>query len=66
MLPRQLKAVKDRLQEKGYAKRTRLEDQLLEELEFLDKSLNEVQLRELSYKTVGGPPDSCPCCGRGL
>ena len=66
MLPPQLAIVKNRLVEKGYPKRTTAEDELLAELEYLDKSLNEVQLRGLSVKAVGGPPGSCPCCGRGL
>jgi hypothetical protein len=64
MLPTQLKAVKDRLEAKGEAKRTTGEHELLVELIHLHTSLSEEHLHGLTVEEVEGPLGHCPCCGR--
>lgn len=67
MLPPVLKSIKDYLTDKGFAKRTRLEDALLEELDAMDA---EVTTRIIEHKAsdreliTSGPASSCACCGR--
>lgn len=70
MLPAQLKGVKDRLEAKSSLRRTTSEDELLRELNFLDRELTQSKLVEAqrthAIKMVGGSPDSCSCCGRAF
>jgi hypothetical protein len=64
----ELDALKKRLVDTGYAKRTHEQDRLLAELEAIDevvllKSLNEsvhASVMKMTSPGTGG----CPCCGR--
>jgi DNA repair exonuclease SbcCD ATPase subunit len=71
MLSTRLQEVKERLVGKGYAKRSKGEDELLKELQFLEEFLEKhKQLREFResveavVKITSGPSGACPCCGR--
>jgi hypothetical protein len=69
MLPPILDQIRQRLVAKGYSSRTAAEDQLLEELEILDKdpqvdfSVKSKQFRA-APQVVAGPGGVCSCCGR--
>lgn len=66
MLPKQLSGVRDKLKRK--ASLTPEEEELLEELEALDKEPGVKKLSESEriwkHSIVGGPTGHCPCCGR--
>jgi hypothetical protein len=68
MLPPALAQLKKALEQKGHARRTTGEDQLLEELDTLDrdpefkKSLDPRKFHET--RSTSGPSNACPCCGR--
>jgi len=65
MLPKHLRRIKGELEAKGYTSRRREEDELLEELRFLDEHTTTLSksLRE-SLTVTSGPGGVCPCCGR--
>ena len=68
MLPLRLQEVKDRLKEKGYSKRSKAEEDLLEEIEAMEKYFSQ-ELTKFSEsirgaKLTSGPRGNCPCCGR--
>lgn len=67
MLPPYLKQIKDRLEAKGYSRRSSTEDALLAELQMLDKSPEVKKLSE-SYETrlTSPPAGTCYACGRAL
>ena len=67
MLPPRLKQIKDRLDSKAYSDRNRAEDELLIELNALDKSpeLRDFLINEGKVmKMTSGPTGVCACCGR--
>lgn len=70
MLPPQLKDIKDRLEAKLASRRTSAENDLIQELKFIDSQLTVTELREaqrdFSVKAIGGPPGFCSCCGRPI
>ena len=68
MLPKQLKKIKMRLE--SQINLSSEEKELLNELKQIDKSLTETrdfsEKRGEVVKALGGPGDSCPCCGRNM
>jgi len=68
MLPKQLKKVQMRLEKQLHL--SSAEKELLSELNQLDKTLTEslefMEKRGEVVKALGGPGDSCPCCGRSM
>jgi hypothetical protein len=72
MLPPRLQQVKLRIERKISYQRSKEEQELLEELEFLDgrpEMRNILALKESFreselIKIVSGPGGNCPCCGR--
>jgi hypothetical protein len=70
MLPTRLREVRDKLAAKAYSARTVAEDQLLEELQEIDKVLP-ASMRKSANDSVfsetrmtSPPSDRCNCCGR--
>jgi hypothetical protein len=70
VLPNKLKEVKSKLEAKGYASRSRDEDDLLAELEEIDKLLdsNREIVKKGSFvhdsRMTTGPTNRCSCCGK--
>jgi hypothetical protein len=69
MLPTRLKAIKDALDTKGYDKRSTAEDELLAELNEVEKNLPQSIVENLRTKGASAPysgpsPTGCPTCGR--
>jgi hypothetical protein len=73
MLPLHLAGIKRRLEEIGYTKRTTKQDEMLAELEKIDKLLESDSVINESRTVLGkafetrmtGPTlDTCPSCGR--
>lgn len=71
MLSTRLQEIKDRIETKRYALRSAKEDELLQELNFLEEFLQEhrklLEFREsvrAKVQITSGPSGSCPCCGR--
>ncbi len=64
MLPPALRQLKRTLEAKGYNQRTTGEDQVLAELEALDRVTKSTDIGEFSERITAGPSGSCPCCGR--
>lgn len=67
MLPPMLAEIKENLAAKPFAKRTNREDELLAELQELDRLLTDSTLRKSSKfsesRIVSGPSGTCSCCG---
>lgn len=69
MLPPMLAEIKEKLDTKGYAKRSQREDALLEELNKIDALFEQdPRVRKSANfqesRIVGGPSGTCSCCGR--
>lgn len=68
MLSKQLQKIKLRLEKQTYL--SSAEKELLEELKRIDRLLSEhIEFSERGgdvIKALGGPSDSCPCCGRNM
>ncbi len=73
MLPKNLSEIRQKLERKSYTDRTSGEDELLEELQELDKILEAggAAIRKTAgdrffqeTRIVGGPSGVCKCCGR--
>lgn len=75
MLPVNIQVLRDRLKAKGLAKRTRGEDALYDELNLVDKALDDLDKKdknaiapiqkEVKGHSVYGPTtDVCPTCGK--
>jgi hypothetical protein len=67
MLTPYLRQIKERLDAKGYSKRSSGEDALLAELDLLDKSGEVKKLSESHETRMTSPPaGTCYACGRAL
>lgn len=68
MLTPRLSNIRDALRNKGYSKRSKTEDELLEELDDIDRipfhSLTENIRAKSSTSMMGTTPGDCPTCGR--